>query len=396
VKTFSVARKTLLELWREPALSGLFLLFPALLVAIYFFAFGQTDKGLAGMLKVIVVNQDRGPSGAQFVEAVRAQGLDGEPVFAVEVTTDRRTAETAVWERKATLVMVIPPDFSQTLQSEGTAEGTAEGAAVRTASPAPIQLLGEPTSDNFVFAGSLLSAVADQFGQGIVSTAQPSTQSPALSYEYMPGTGTLSDLQIGIPGCIVFGITFGILIAATIAVRMRTSGTLQRLRLTRVRAGDLLIGIALANMVLALVQLPITYGVAVALGFRSPGAVWLMLGIGTLLSLAATGLGLITACLARTDGEVAGLGSAMVLPLVFLSGALFSMPPLPLATIGGVAIEAYDFMPTTHAVEALRRVMIYGDGPQAIGYELLGLVVLSGLYLACGIFLYQRLQLRRV
>ena len=53
-------------------------------------------------------------------------------------------------------------------------------------------------------------------------------------------------------------------------------------------------------------------------------------------------------------------------------------------------------MPTTHAVEALRRVMIYGDGPQAIGYELFGLAVLSGLYLACGIFLYQRLQLRRV
>ncbi len=385
MKAFRVAHKTLLELWREPALSGLFLIFPALLVAIYFFAFGQTDKGLAGMLKVIVVNQDRGPSGAQFVEAVRAQELDGEPVFTVAVTSDRRTAETAVWERKATLLLIIPPDFSQTLQTKGAA------------SPAPIQLLGEPASDNFVFVGSLLSAVADQFGQDAVSAAQQSSpQNAALTYEFLPGTGTLSDLQIGIPGCIVFGITFGVLIAATMAVRMRASGALQRLRLTRVRAGELLIGIALADMALSLIQLPITYGVAVALGFRSPGAVWLMLSIGALLSLAATGMGLITACFARSDGEVAGLGSAVVLPLVFLSGALFPMPPLPLATIGGIAIEAYDFMPTTHAVEALRRVMIYGDGPQAIGYELLGLVALSGLYLACGIFLYRHLQLRRI
>jgi ABC-2 type transport system permease protein len=390
MRAFRVAHKTLLELWREPPLSGLFLIFPALLVAIYFFAFGQTDKGLAGMLKVIIVNQDRGPSGAQFVEAVRAQELDGEPVFTVSVTTDRRTAETAVWERKATLLIIIPPGFSQTLQSERAAEGAA--------SPALVQVLGEPASDNFVFAGSLLSAVADQFGHGqrAVSAGQQFTQNVALTYEFLPGTGTLSDLQIGIPGCIVFGITFGVLIAATIAVRVRASGALQRLRLTRVRAGELLIGIALANMALALIQLPITYGAAVALGFKSSGAIWLMLSIGALLSLSATGLGLITACFARNDGEVAGLGSAVVLPLVFLSGALFSMPPLPLTTIGGVVVELVDFMPTTHAVEALRRVMIYGDGPQAIGYELLGLMALSGLYLAFGIFLYRHLQLQRV
>jgi len=384
MKTLSVAHKTLLELWREPALSGLFLIFPALLVAIYFFAFGQTDKGLASMLKIIVIDQDTGPSGAQFAEAVRAQELDGKPVFTVETMTDRHTAETTVWERKATLSIIIPPDFSQTLQAN------------EAGSPASTQLLGEMTSDNFIFASSLLGAVVDQFGQGAVSEARQSSQSVALTYEFLPGTGTLSDLQIGIPGCIVFGITFGVLIAATVAVRMRASGALQRLRLTRVRAGDLLIGIALADMALTLIQLPVTYGVAVALGFRSPGAVWLMLGIGALLSLSATGLGLITACFARNDGEVAGLSSAVVLPLVFLSGALFPMPPLPLATIGGVVVELYDFMPTTHAVEALRRVMIYGDGPQAIGYELLGLVVLSGLYLASGIFLYRRLQLRRV
>ena len=386
MKTFSIARKTLLELWREPALSGLFLIFPALLVAIYFLAFGQTDKGLASMLKVIVVNQDTGPSGAQVAEAVRAQELDGKPVFTVAAVADRHTAETAVWERKATLLISIPPDFSQTLQADGAD------------SPATIQLLGELTSDNFIFASSLLGAVADQLaqGQGAVSAARPSSQSVAPAYEFLPGTGTLSDLQLGIPGCIVFGITFGILIAATVAVRVRASGALQRLRLTRMRAGELLIGITLANMALTLIQLPITYGVAVALGFKSPGAVWLMLGIGALLSLSATGLGLITACFARNDGEVAGLSSAVVLPLVFLSGALFPMPPAPLATIGGVAVELVDFMPTTHAAEAMRRVMIYGDGPQAIGYELSGLVVLSGLYLASGIFLYRRLQLRRV
>jgi ABC-type multidrug transport system permease subunit len=59
-------------------------------------------------------------------------------------------------------------------------------------------------------------------------------------------------------------------------------------------------------------------------------------------------------------------------------------------------VQAYDFSPATHATEALRKIMIFGGGLDAIVYELVMLIVLSMVILVGGIVLYQRLQLRNV
>ena len=57
--------KNLREAWREPKIYGLVMFFPAVLVIVYYIAFGQTNQGLAQMLTVTVVNQDAGPAGGQ-------------------------------------------------------------------------------------------------------------------------------------------------------------------------------------------------------------------------------------------------------------------------------------------------------------------------------------------
>jgi ABC-type polysaccharide/polyol phosphate export permease len=72
------------------------------------------------------------------------------------------------------------------------------------------------------------------------------------------------------------------------------------------------------------------------------------------------------------------------------------MPPAPIATFGERVVHVYDLMPTAHAVEALRRVLIYGDGPAEIAYELIALTTLSLLYLAFGVLLFQILRLRKI
>jgi ABC-2 type transport system permease protein len=145
-----------------------------------------------------------------------------------------------------------------------------------------------------------------------------------------------------------------------------------------------------------LVQIFITFGAAAALGFENNGSLLLVIAIGLLFSLSVIGLGLVVACFARNDGEAANLASGLLVPLIFLSGALFPMPAAPLFSVGSITVQAYDFSPATHATEALRKVMIFGDGPAAIGYELVMLVVLSVVILVGGIMLYQKLQLRKI
>ena len=44
----------------------------------------------------------------------------------------------------------------------------------------------------------------------------------------------------------------------------------------------------------------------------------------------------------------------------------------------------------------IKRVLVFGEGPAEVAYELAAMTILSVLVLMVGVFLYQRLQMRRV
>jgi len=60
----------------------------------------------------------------------------------------------------------------------------------------------------------------------------------------------------------------------------------------------------------------------------------------------------------------------------------------------GRDVSWLDILPARHAVEALQRVLIYGDGLSAIAYPLSALAVLSLVYLGIGVGLYQWLRIK--
>ena len=375
MKILAVARKTLKEYWREPLLLGILLAFPIMLLAVYAIAFKDSDAGLASYLTILVENHDQGEQGDALIEALRAAEYEDLALFEVVPVERTDYARISLREHKAALLLVLPADLTERIQA---------------AAPANVQMVGDPYSDSYVFARGLVKGVLDE-----VIAGRPAETWP-VTYEFLSGTGTLSDFDFGVPGLIVFGIMFVSVTTAMTLVRENVSGTLQRLQTSSLSAAELLIGLSVAQMVVAAVQVPVTLGAAVLMGFQSNGSLLLALGIGLLLSLAAIALGLLTACFARSDGEAANLGAVLGVMTVLLSGAMYPMPSAPLFDWGGRTIQVYDFLPTTHASEALRRVLIYGAGVQEIGYHLVALAVLSVLLLGVGVLLYGRLRLRRV
>ncbi|MCP4540229.1 MAG: ABC transporter permease [Chloroflexi bacterium] len=375
MKILGITRKTLLELWREPLLIGLLLLFPVLLVFFYYVAFGQTKDGLASYLKLLVMNDDAGPAGTALVEVICETEYNGDLVFDVAVVTDRNIAEIALREHKAALLLVIPTNFTQSLTTQET--------------PPAVRLVGDVSSDTFVFAQGFLDDLVLRFARQVSGREEPAL----VMYEFLPGTGTMSDFDFGVPGTIVFGVMFMTIATAMIMVRERVNHTLRRLRLTRASARDLLLGVTLALLIVSLVQAPLTFGSAVLLGFHVQGSLVLAMGIVLLLSLSAVGLGLIVACFARNDGEAANLGAVVGVMMALLSDAMYPMPEAPIATIAGRTIELYDALPPTHAGEAMRRVLVFGEGPGAIVYELAMMATLAALFLTAGVILYRRVQM---
>jgi ABC-2 type transport system permease protein len=165
--------------------------------------------------------------------------------------------------------------------------------------------------------------------------------------------------------------------------------------MTRVNGFDVTVGITISQLILVVIQILICFGTALLFGFKSSGSISLAIGIGLLLNLAATGCGLITACFTHNDGEAANLGTAFMVPLVFLSGALFPLPPMILGKVAGQEISLIDIMPSTHAVEAMRRVLVFGDGIASIGYHLGMVTILSLGLLIIGALLFQRTRFEK-
>ena len=79
---------------------------------------------------------------------------------------------------------------------------------------------------------------------------------------------------------------------------------------------------------------------------------------------------------------------------MFFSGAVYPIPRILLAQVGGIKISIYDIFPPTHAVVALNKILTLGAGVQEIGYEIISLIILSLIYFSIGIWLFSRRHMR--
>jgi len=347
---------------------------------LYFFAYGGSAKNLSTTLIILVDNRDKGPLGAELVNALREAKFDGQPMLTVTEVKSMDEARVTLSEWKAGGLLTIPEDFTDILNKADPAN------------PPRLTLLRDPLSDSANFLSVMFEEPLRDFIMSKTGWREPKQ---VVSYTYVEGTGNLNDFQFGVPGVIIFGIAFGVMYTAILLVREMTGGAFQRLRLARITGYDLLGGITLAQLVICLVQVVITVLTAWICGLQTAGSFLLISLFALVFSLTATGCGMITACFARNDGEAANLSMIFILPLVFFSGAMYPMPPIPLVTLAGRTVYMADLMPSTFAADAIRRVMIFGEGLQTVWPQLLPVIIESVLLFLLGTRLFQYLRLSR-
>ena len=217
----------------------------------------------------------------------------------------------------------------------------------------------------------------------------------AYKEEPMGASAARTEFEMYVPALLVLAAVLLIFQVAMTVAREVESGTLRRLQLTRMTAFDLLGGISATQVLIGVASVVLTFLTAVALGFRSQGPLWVALLVGALTSLATVGVGLWVACFARSVSEAFIYSNFPLILMMFFTGAVFPIPPVPLIAIGGRTIALFDFLPPTHAVVALNKVLTLGAGITDVAYELSALLILSVLYFAGGVWLFRRTHLRR-
>jgi len=373
MKVLIIARKYLLEMLREMQLLALELGMPLLFLVITLVMYNSPllithPVGVKGPMSQ---TQD-------LIDELQAQQYaDGRPVFAIQPVDDLTKAEAELKDKQLTALLVYDPGTSS------------------------ITMRGDAISATYYRASVMLEAVLRRYGdstagQGpVIQVAEQSLidAEAKTGGRLAAGPQTLFDFYA--PGIIVFAILMIIPQTAMLLSREIRLRTLRRLRLTPLNAWELLSGVSLAQLAVALVQVVTVFLCALALGFHNQGSLLLAILVGMVLSISAIGMGLAVAPFAENDSQAANIGATLTMVEVFLSGSWFSLPAMTLFTIGGHAIDVFDIFPATSGFMALQQVLVYGAGLGEIAFRLGVTLLVSGFYFVIGILVFQRLQMRR-
>ena len=303
------------------------LAFPLIFLVIFWLFFGG-DQGSTTSIGVVDRAQDE-------VSERLLDELDSLESVEVVPREEESAARKEVSDNDLDLLLVIPPGLT---------------AALASGRPVSLTLVydqGNPAS------GLYLGVVQRYLDQVNLSLAG------APSLLTLDLQGVLADqftyLDFLLPGLVAMGImTASIFGISSAMASYREQRILRRLLAAPVRARDFFGAMVLAYLLLAIVQAIIIFGVGISLfGITvngNPGFIAIFVILGNAIFLA---IGFIVGSVAGSVQAAAGLGNAISLPMMFLSGVFFPKDGLP-----DVLRVAVEYLPLTPMVDSLRGVVL--------------------------------------
>ncbi|QUH23868.1 ABC transporter permease [Methanobacterium alkalithermotolerans] len=421
MKFISIAIKDFKELIRDQR--GLFMIlgFPLFFMLVFGFAFGGMGQENEPHL-LAVVNYDQGAIfpltneevnfGNNFTEVLQDSKYEDSDVnlFNVTVTTEFE-ADRLIKSREVDAAIIIPEDFSQSMVqlinsnlNQQNIMVIPEGTTNSSNNFTSVIIKGDTSFSNFGVSQAILVGTLQQFQEETVSaisetispSTAPSAESITTSVESVPGTESFSMFDFLAPGMMVFAI---LLLATTVAAALSReveTGTLARLKMSRMRSFDLLFGGLIPWSLVAAAQIVILLVVAIIMGFKWQGglnSLILAIFIAVIGGIASVALGMIIAAFAKNDRQAANLGTLVTVPVSFLSGAFFALPPVVIGDFLGQQVQIYDLLPWTHTLTALRAVLTFGEGLNDITYSLGWMIVLTLILFVIGVGIFSRTRL---
>lgn len=187
------------------------------------------------------------------------------------------------------------------------------------------------------------------------------------------------------PGVLAMNIMFACLFGVGyVLVRYRKNGVLKRLHATPLSTLEFLGAHMVSRLLLVMaVSAALLLGGMALLDIVMVGSFLNLAVVGLLGTLCLIALGLLIAARSRSEELTGGLINFTTWPMIFLSGAWFSIEGAPYWL--QLLAEA---LPLTHMVEAARMIMLDAASLADVGYHLSVLVAMTALFLGLGVLLF--------
>jgi ABC-2 type transport system permease protein len=193
---------------------------------------------------------------------------------------------------------------------------------------------------------------------------------------YLHGTANMASFDSFGPVLIgFFSFFFVFLLAGVSFLRERTSGTLERLLATPIRRHEIVAGYLAGFGLFALLQATLiaAYSVKV-LDMYMVGSIGCMLLINLLLALTALTLGTLLSSFASTEFQIIQFIPIVIVPQAFFSG-LFNLDAM-----NPWLQKLSHIMPLYYGADAMRGIMIRGEGWADWGFDAYVLLGFSALF----------------
>ena len=382
MKTLSIALKDTLITFRDRSALLLMLVAPLVIALIMGLAFGGSaeDTSPISRIPVVVVNQDEGELGTEFVNVIVGIEVNTteneQPLFTVTEMDDVEAAKSQIETGSARGVIVIPAAFSENLQSESVetpsalvqvftdpaatvSPGIVRGVVGRIATGFSTVVIGNSVAVNQLLdVDELPVAVLQELGSletilRDVNAGFGETEAGRSRINIQ--TGTVGDgegfnlLNYFVPSMAIFFLMFAVFDGTRSILEEERDGTLHRLMSTPTPTGNIVLGKILGTFLTGILQ----FVVLVLVSGLVFGVDWGKEPLGMALMVlatvsAATSLGAFVASFARNVAQAGAIGSAVTLVSAILGGNFIdfrSIPewlnPISRATINRWALEGF-------------------------------------------------------
>ncbi len=380
-----LVRKEFLQIVRDRGTMAqlLFIPFVQLLVLSNAATFAIRDT------RVAIVDQDRTPASA----ALRAR-LGGGRQFMVErVTSSAASAERDLIQRRASMIVHIPPRFEEDLARGSAAPvqvsvNAEEGAVAGLIAGYAQQIIADFASDRAAAFPLAVRMVGDDDAPVLIkATPNPARPGP-LGVRFRTWfNATRNYKHYMVPAILVSLVTIiGTLVTAQNIARERELGTLEQLNVTPLRSIDFIAGklipawiTAMALFVIGLVAGWLLFGVPMR------GPLWVVvLGAGVYLTV-ALGIGLFVSAITHTQQQTMFVSFFLLMVYLLMSGMY-----TPIESMPSWAQWVSAGTPVRHFVTVMRTVLVRGGGIEATWREIAGLAIAGVAVLAISAGAYRK------
>lgn len=339
--------------------------------------------------EILIVNEDAGKDyklmgnfnlGDYLIESFKQLQSDTfEIPLSAELIDSKEKGIELLKNKKADALIYISPMFTEQISKAKTDSQKID-----------IEFIGDLTNINYMIAAVWAGEILSTYIEEATGIRQPIK----LTESGIGNSATTNDFIMAVPGLLVLSLIM-LMFTATIAiVKEIENKTMMRLKLSKLTTFEFLTGISIIQVFVGIAAILLTLFVALALGFESKGSIILFLLISILCSISIVAFSLILAALTKTVNEVLVIGNFPLFIFMFFSGAMYPIHAKTLFTIGHYDFTIIGLLSPNHAITAINKVLILDSNFMGIWPELISLIILTIVYFALGVWLFNRRHMK--